>query len=76
LATPQAAAVYARISSDIERSGLGVKRQVQDCRRLAASLGWTVAEDYIDNDLSAYSGKARPAYQRMLDDCATDYGTG
>jgi DNA invertase Pin-like site-specific DNA recombinase len=43
-------------------------RQVEDCRGLAASLGWMVAEEYIDNDLSAYSGKARPAYQRMLDD--------
>jgi DNA invertase Pin-like site-specific DNA recombinase len=62
------AAVYARISSDIEGSGLGVKRQVEDCRRLAASLGWIVAEEYIDNDLSVYSGKAQPAYQRMLDD--------
>jgi hypothetical protein len=29
---------------------LGVKRQVEDCRRLAASLGWIVAEQYIDND--------------------------
>lgn len=27
-----------------------------------------VAEEYIDNDISAYSGKVRPAYQRMLDD--------
>lgn len=65
---PRSAAVYARISSDIEGSGLGVRRQVEDCHRLAADLGWTVAEDYIDNDLSAYSGKARPAYQRLLDD--------
>jgi DNA invertase Pin-like site-specific DNA recombinase len=68
MATPGAAALYARISSDIEGSGLGVKWQVEDCRRLAASLGWIVAEEYIDNDLSAYSGKARPGYQRMLDD--------
>jgi site-specific DNA recombinase len=35
---------------------------------MARDLGWTVAEEYVDNDLSAYSGKARPAYQRMLDD--------
>ena len=66
--TPGAAAIYARISSDLEGSGLGVARQVEDCRRLADSLGWTVAEEYVDNDLSAYSGKARPAYQRMLED--------
>ncbi len=68
MATPVAAAVYARISSDIEGSGLRVKRQVEDCRRLALQLGWVVAEEYIDNDLSAYSGKHRPQYQRMLDD--------
>jgi site-specific DNA recombinase len=62
----QAAAVYARISSDQEGAGLGVARQLQDCRRLAADLGWPVAEEYVDNDVSAFSGKARPAYQRML----------
>lgn len=63
-----AAAIYARISSDQEGSGAGVKRQLQDCRRLAADLGWTVADEYVDNDLSAYSGKRRPEYQRMLAD--------
>jgi site-specific DNA recombinase len=62
--------VYARISSDVHGQGLGVARQEEDCRRLAAQLGWTVAEVYVDNDLSAFSGKRRPAYQRMLDDLA------
>ncbi|MFL6138517.1 MAG: recombinase family protein [Frankiaceae bacterium] len=66
----RAAALYARISSDQEGSGLGVARQLEDCRRLADSLGWTVAEEYVDNDLSAYSGKRRPAYERMLADLA------
>lgn len=65
---PRAAAIYARISSDVEGAGLGVTRQVADCRALAASLGWTVANEYVDNDLSAYTGKERPAYQRMLAD--------
>ncbi len=64
----KSAAIYARISSDIEGSGLGVARQLQDCRKLAESLGWTVGEEYVDNDISAYSGKLRPAYQRMLRD--------
>jgi len=66
--TPRAAAIYARISSDTEGSGLGVQRQVEDCQRLAATLGWAVADQYVDNDLSAYSGKTRPEYQRMLED--------
>lgn len=68
--TPQAAAIYARISSDIAGTGAGVKRQVEDCRKLAASLGWPVAGEYTDNDISATSGKRRPDYQRMLADLA------
>lgn len=47
---------------------MGVSRQLQDCRQLAQSLGWPVAEEYVDNDLSAYAGKVRPAYERMVAD--------
>ena len=43
-------------------------RQVEDCERLEARQGWTVEERYVDDDVSAYSGKPRPAYRRMLDD--------
>lgn len=68
--TPTKAAIYARISKDAEGVGAGVQRQVADCQNLADSLGWTVAETYIDNDISAYSGKPRPEYQRMLADLA------
>jgi DNA invertase Pin-like site-specific DNA recombinase len=62
--------VYARISSDTEGSGLGVARQLEDCRRLAEQLGWPVAHEYVDNDLSAFSGKRRPAYEQLLADLA------
>ena len=61
-------AVYARISQDRDGEGLGVKRQLGDCRADAARRGWTVAEEYVDDDISAYSGKLRPAYERMLAD--------
>jgi site-specific DNA recombinase len=61
-------AIYARISSDPSGQALGVARQLEDCRKLAAERGWTVAEEYVDNDISAYSGKTRPAYQRMVSD--------
>lgn len=47
---------------------MGVARQVEDCQRLAERIGWPVAEVYRDNDFSAYSGKRRPEYQRMLTD--------
>jgi site-specific DNA recombinase len=63
-----AAAIYARISSDQTGLGLGVQRQLEDCRKLAAERGWTVADEYVDNDVSAFRGKVRPAYERMLDD--------
>lgn len=68
MATPRKAAIYARISSDQDGRGLGVQRQLADCRKQAKERGWIVAEEYVDNDVSAYSGKARPAYQRMLAD--------
>lgn len=61
------AAIYCRISKDREGAGLGVQRQEQDCRELAASLGWQVTRTYTDNDISAYSGKPRPAYREMLE---------
>ncbi|MFI7508648.1 recombinase family protein [Micromonospora aurantiaca] len=62
------AAIYVRISSDPRGEGLGVARQEADCRALAARLGWTVGGVYADNDISAYRGKVRPAYERLLAD--------
>jgi site-specific DNA recombinase len=70
MAGVRAAAGYARISSDTEGKALGVTRQLEDCRRLADQLGWSIGQEYVDNDLSAYSGKRRPAYQQMLTDLA------
>lgn len=60
------AAIYARISQDSEGLGLGVQRQLEDCRALAASRGWQVAEEFIDNDLSALSGRLRPGYDQLM----------
>jgi len=68
MTTPQAVAIYARISKDAEGEGKGVKRQIADCHKKAADLGWTVAGEYVDNDTSAYSGKPRPEYDRMMAD--------
>lgn len=62
------AGIYVRISQDAEDEGLGVARQRQDCERLAEGLGWNVVEVYEDNDISASTGKPRPAYQRMTRD--------
>ena len=68
MASPVRTAIYARISRDITGEGLGVERQLTDCRKYAQDRGWVVAEEYVDNDISAYQGKKRPAYQRMLED--------
>lgn len=62
------AVVYARISRDkkVGGEGLGVARQLADCRELAEKLGWIVVAEHTDNDLSAYSGKPRPGYRAVL----------
>lgn len=60
------AVIYCRISSDPGGEGLGVARQQEDCEALATKLGWGVATVIIDNDRSAYSGRKRPGYTRLL----------
>ena len=62
------AAVYARISEDRTGRAAGVGRQESDCRGLCERLGWDVGGVYVDNDVSAYRGRTRPAYERMLAD--------
>lgn len=63
-------AIYARISKDADQRGLGVDRQLEDCRGLVLRLGWGAGDValYVDNDVSASSGKPRPEYLRLLAD--------
>jgi DNA invertase Pin-like site-specific DNA recombinase len=61
------AAAYLRQSKDQNGTGLAVARQRKDCLKLCCERGWEVTE-YVDNDVSAYSGVIRPAYTRMLAD--------
>ncbi|WP_173266518.1 recombinase family protein [Streptomyces pacificus] len=65
---PTRAVIYVRISQDRTGAHLGVDRQREDCEALAARNGWDVVEIYVDNDISAYSGKPRPRYRQMLND--------
>ena len=60
------AAIYCRISADQSGDGEGVDRQEQACRELVEESGWDIAEIITDNDISAYSGKRRPGYERLL----------
>jgi len=61
------AAIYCRISYDRTGEGLGVERQEAECRALAERLGMTIAGVYVDNDISATSGVARPAFDQLLE---------
>ena len=61
------AVIYARISADHFGQGLGVARQIEDCTAKAIALGWTVAETFTDNDVSASKDVERHEYRRMLD---------
>ncbi len=74
--TIKTAAIYVRISSDQEGEGLGVARQLKDCTKWAKDRGITVADIYEDNDRSAYSGKVRPAYERLCADLKDDVVDG
>ena len=47
------AGLYARISLDWEGEGLGVERQLHDCRAIVERLGWTVIDEYVDNSIGA-----------------------
>lgn len=62
------AGIYARISSDRDGDNLAISRQLADCEQLADQKGWQVVERYVDADISAYGGKPRPEYARMLEE--------
>lgn len=60
--------IYTRISQDRTGDELGTTRQRKACEDLADREGWTVAEVYTDDDVSAYTGKERPGYARLIED--------
>jgi DNA invertase Pin-like site-specific DNA recombinase len=62
------AAIYCRVSRDPKGDRLGVDRQVPPSKALCERLGWEVAEVYTDDDTSAYNGRHRPDYERMVGD--------
>jgi len=59
-------ALYARISEDPLGLERGVTRQLDDGRALIEARGWTPAGEFVDNDLSALSGKRRPQYEALM----------
>ncbi|HRO30596.1 recombinase family protein [Citricoccus sp.] len=66
MAQVQSCGVYARISRDDDGTALGVGRQLDDCRREAERRGWPITREFIDNDVSASSGRFRPEYEALM----------
>lgn len=64
------AGLYLRISLDKQGKRAGVERQRADCEALCKTRGWQVVSTYEDNDRSAYSGRERPEYERLVADVA------
>jgi site-specific DNA recombinase len=62
------AGLYARISRDRGGDELGVRRQISECEKLAKVRGFAIEATYVDNDASAYKGRSRPQYERLLED--------
>lgn len=59
-------AIYARISEDRLGNEEGVDLQVKRCRAYARRHGLQVVKVLTDNDISAYSRKARPAFEELI----------
>ncbi|WP_164842531.1 recombinase family protein [Actinoplanes solisilvae] len=66
-------AIYCRLSDDRTGEGLGIERQLADCRDLVGRRGGAVAGEYLDKSHSATSGRRRPDYERLL--ITVDSGT-
>lgn len=60
------AAVYLRQSQDRSGEALGIDRQRNEVQRLIDARGWTVAAEFVDNDVSALSRKPRPQFSAMM----------
>jgi DNA invertase Pin-like site-specific DNA recombinase len=66
------AVAYTRISDDRgtgDDEGLGVQRQADACTALADKEGYRLLEIFTDNSVSAWKGKDRPAWKRLLAYC-------
>ncbi|QRZ09954.1 recombinase family protein [Mycolicibacterium austroafricanum] len=64
--TSERVALYARISQDPSGKAVGVADQLEHARTFAAARGYRIVSEHSDNDISAFRGKERPAYQKVL----------
>lgn len=61
-------AAYARISQDKTGAGMAVSNQLDAIQTWAKKHGHKIGTVYKDNDLSATTGKTRPAFEKLLHD--------
>ncbi len=59
-------ALYARISQDTSGQAVGVADQLDHARTFASARGYQIVAEHADNDISAFRGASRPAYQKVL----------
>jgi site-specific DNA recombinase len=67
MAEAKRALIYTRVSRDDTGEGKSNDRQRESCEALAKARGWEVVGCEDDISVSAYSGKDRPAWNRVLD---------
>ncbi|MFF7216158.1 recombinase family protein [Streptomyces sp. NPDC008238] len=59
--------IYVRMSKDLTGVEAGVERQEEQCRKLAAQLGYEIRHVWVDNDLSATKESVvRPDFEALL----------
>lgn len=65
--------IYVRWSSSEQSRGSSKERQLEDCRRYAASKGWNVVDELVDDGVSAFKGRhvAIGALGQFVEDVAT-----
>ncbi|MFD9445473.1 recombinase family protein [Streptomyces sp. NPDC060006] len=61
---------YARVSDDDRGAAEGVESQHSDNGEFGEEIGRPLSATYQDNSISAFTGKERPEYQRLLADVA------
>lgn len=60
------ALLYLRISANRTSEHASIEQQRADCTALASHLGYTRTMEFVDEAISAYQDRARPAYQQLL----------
>lgn len=58
--------LYLRLSQDPRALEAGIDRQRHDCRKWCDERGATIRREWVDNDISATTGRRRPSFEAML----------